>query len=259
MTNNDGLTSDQMMFFLEVIDASLRITRRDQLYLWLQGSCQNLIPHEVLLCGIRQGNEQEFHFESFISTRYVTEQHVAAATQEEGVVARAIASWRRTRRPTLLADGLSPGDFGAYVVPFAERVGALQEIELRNIAAHGMGNQDGGISTFFCFSRVPGQLNASHAYILELLVPHLHVVVTRVLSNIHMLSGVGEIRSPITTREREILQWVHKGKTNWEISMILEISPLTVKNHVQNILRKLNVQNRSHAAVRASQLGLVKV
>lgn len=259
ITNNDGLTPEQTSSFIEVVNASLRITRRDQLFLWLQGNCQYLIPHEVLLCGIRLGNEHEFRYESFISTRYVTDRHVSAVTEQEGVVSRVMASWRRTRRPTLLADGMSPGDFGAYVVPFAERLGALHEIELRNIAAHGMGNQEGGVSTFFCFSRIPGQVNANHAYILELLVPHLHAVLTRVLCHGDALAGLDEAASPITAREREILQWVHKGKTNWEIAGILDISPLTVKNHVQNILRKLNVQNRSHAAVKASQLGLVQV
>lgn len=258
-TDHNGLTPDQTATFLEVVNASLRITRRDQLFSWLQGSCQYLLPHEVLLCGIRLGNEHEFRYESFISTRYVTDRHVTAATEQDGVVARTIASWRRTRRPTLLADGMSPGDFGAYVVPFAEVPGALHEGELRNIAAHGMGNQDGGISTFFSFSRIPGQVNASHAYLLELLVPHLHAVFTRVMSNADSTASADDIVSPITAREREILQWVHKGKTNWEIAGILDISPLTVKNHVQNILRKLNVQNRSHAAVKASQMGLVQV
>lgn len=259
ITPSQGLTPDQTSVFLEVIDASLRITRREQFFSWLQGSCQYLFPHEVLICGVQTGNEQEFNFERFVSTRYLTDQNVSDATQDDGVVGRVIGSWRRTRRPTLLADGMSPGDFGIYVVPFAERPGALQEIELCNIAAHGQGNRDGGVSTFFCFSRIPGQLTANHAYLLELLVPHLHAVLIRMVCNSGMQgelaeSGIGQI----TSREREILQWVHNGKTNGEIASILEISPHTVKNHVQNILRKLNVQNRSHAVLRASQLGLVK-
>lgn len=257
MTNNDGLTPDQTFAFLDVVDTSLRITSKHQIFSWLQGSFQFLIPHEVLLCGIRLGNEQEFHFESFISTRYVTDIHVKAVTQQEGVVSRVITSWRHSRRPTLLAEGMIPGDFGVYVVPFAEPPGILQKIELRNIAAHGMGNQEGGISTFFCFSRITGEINANHAYLLELLVPHLHAVLTRVIGNSDNADEMNEVRSPITAREREILQWVHKGKTNWEISVILDISQLTVKNHVQNILRKLNVQSRSHAAVKGSRLGLV--
>jgi DNA-binding CsgD family transcriptional regulator len=48
------------------------------------------------------------------------------------------------------------------------------------------------------------------------------------------------------------------GKTNWEISTILNISPLTVKNHVQNVIRKLSVLNRNQAAIKAAKLGLIK-
>jgi DNA-binding CsgD family transcriptional regulator len=49
------------------------------------------------------------------------------------------------------------------------------------------------------------------------------------------------------------------GKTNWEISTILNISPTTVKNHVQNIIRKLGVENRGQAAVKALNLGLISI
>ena len=255
---NDGLTYDQTATFLEVVDASLRISRRDQLFSWLQGSCQYLVPHEVLICGVRLSGENEFRFDSFVSTRYVTDPHVEAVTDADGVVTRAIAAWRRERRPVAIADDLAEGDYGKFAVPFVEPEGALRASELRNLLLHCMGSQDGGIATVFAFSRVPGKIQSSHAYLLELLVPHLHAVVTRVISHKDG-AGSGEMVSPITAREREILQWVHKGKTNWEIAGILDISPLTVKNHVQNILRKLNVQNRSHAAVKASQLGLVQV
>ena len=58
----------------------------------------------------------------------------------------------------------------------------------------------------------------------------------------------------LTRREHEILGWIYHGKTNIEIGMILRISPLTVKNHVQKILRKLNVVNRTQAVGKA--LGL---
>ncbi len=262
MTNNNGLSPEQSGIFLEVIDASLRIARREHFFTWLQGSCQHLLPHEVLLCGLRVNNEQNFRFENFISTRYVTEQHVETATkQDDGVVSNVIDSWRQSRHPTLLAEGMAPGDYGTHVVPDTERVNTLHDTELRNIAAHGLSAGDGGISTFFCFSRIPGQLNASHAYILQLLVPHLHSALIRVMGARE--GAFNETKpqnenSQLTTREREILQWVHLGKTNWEVAGILEISPLTVKNHMQNILRKLNVQNRGHAVAKATKMGLVR-
>ena len=51
----------------------------------------------------------------------------------------------------------------------------------------------------------------------------------------------------LSAREAEILQWVAMGKTNPEIGAILNISSFTVKNHVQRILRKLDVSSRTQA------------
>lgn len=256
--NSHSLTADQSSLFLEVIDASLRISRREQMFSWLQGCFQYLFPHEVLICGVQAGSQKELQFERFVSTRYLTDDHVAETTRDDGLVGRIIGAWHQHQRPAFLADGLVKGNFGAYVVPFEPPPGALREIELNNIVAHGLVNRDGSLSTFFCFSRIPDQPGTHHAYLLELLVPHLHAVLVRVLSSNGTMVEKIEMENPITVREREILQWLHQGKTNWEIAGILDISPLTVKNHVQSILRKLNVQNRSHAAVKASQLGLVK-
>lgn len=51
----------------------------------------------------------------------------------------------------------------------------------------------------------------------------------------------------LSAREAEILRWVALGKTNPEIGAILNISSFTVKNHVQRILKKLDVSNRTQA------------
>jgi DNA-binding CsgD family transcriptional regulator len=51
----------------------------------------------------------------------------------------------------------------------------------------------------------------------------------------------------LTPREREIMQWVSAGKTNWEIARILGCVEQTVKKHLQNIYRKLGVENRMAA------------
>ena len=47
------------------------------------------------------------------------------------------------------------------------------------------------------------------------------------------------------------------GKTNWEISVILNISERTVKFHVQNIERKLNAVNKTHAVAIALDQNLL--
>ncbi len=64
-------------------------------------------------------------------------------------------------------------------------------------------------------------------------------------------------RDILTQREQEVLRWVYLGKSNLEIGMILGISPLTVKNHVQEILRRLDVQNRAQAVGKAFKLHIL--
>lgn len=60
----------------------------------------------------------------------------------------------------------------------------------------------------------------------------------------------------LTPREREVLYWIVEGKTNREIGIILSISWRTVRLHCERIFRKLNVETRTTAAVRALELGL---
>jgi len=52
----------------------------------------------------------------------------------------------------------------------------------------------------------------------------------------------------LTPRESEVLIWISRGKTNQEIAMILDFSPRTVNKHLEQIFRKLNVENRTSAA-----------
>jgi DNA-binding NarL/FixJ family response regulator len=52
----------------------------------------------------------------------------------------------------------------------------------------------------------------------------------------------------LTAREAEVLTWITKGKTNHEIAIILDFSPRTANKHLEQIFRKLNVENRTTAA-----------
>jgi two-component system, NarL family, response regulator len=61
----------------------------------------------------------------------------------------------------------------------------------------------------------------------------------------------------LTKREQEILSLVASGKSNQEIAEILYIAPGTVRVHVHAILQKLEVRDRTQAAIRAIQMGLV--
>ena len=57
----------------------------------------------------------------------------------------------------------------------------------------------------------------------------------------------------ITKRESEVFLWLAKGKTNREIALILDMSPRTVNKHLEQLFRKLEVDNRTSAAAMAIQ------
>lgn len=70
-------------------------------------------------------------------------------------------------------------------------------------------------------------------------------------------SPVEPLAEPLSEREREVLGLLASGKTNREIAGELYVAPGTVKAHVANVYRKLEVHNRTEALGRARALGLL--
>lgn len=63
--------------------------------------------------------------------------------------------------------------------------------------------------------------------------------------------GQLKLRFAITSREAEVLLWVAKGKTNREVAQILDLSPRTVNKHLEQLFKKIGVENRTSAATLA--------
>jgi LuxR family quorum sensing-dependent transcriptional regulator len=63
------------------------------------------------------------------------------------------------------------------------------------------------------------------------------------------------VHTPLTPREREIMQWVAVGKTDDEIADILSIGTTTVTSHVENAKQKLDAFRRTYAVVQAIRFG----
>lgn len=89
--------------------------------------------------------------------------------------------------------------------------------------------------------------------ILENIVPHFHQALIRIL-NLHK-----NVPLYLSSREKEVLNWIQKGKSSWDISIILNISERTVNFHIRNILQKLDVVNRPQAIAVAIERGIVDI
>jgi DNA-binding NarL/FixJ family response regulator len=82
-------------------------------------------------------------------------------------------------------------------------------------------------------------------------------VLQRLRSQSTSEDAAATIRAELSDREIEVLKLIANGKDNAQIARELFISPKTVKNHISNILMKLQIDNRIQAAVYAVRSGLV--
>ena len=84
-------------------------------------------------------------------------------------------------------------------------------------------------------------------------------IASKVMREINQPPKLPPTKDPITEREVEILQFVAKGLTNDEIAEKLVVSERTVRTHVSNILAKLQLANRTQAALYALKEGIAKL
>jgi DNA-binding CsgD family transcriptional regulator len=206
-----------------VFESSLQVKNQPGFFLWSQGALQMLMPHEILICGVKNGGSRSFQVRRFSSCRYFRDEHFEAVCNPQ--------------------DGLDK---------------LLEESELKNLILHGVWGADADVSGYFCFSRTSLPQDPRSVRILEVLIPIIYVTFLRVLSSDARTDDDGlRVNNLVTRREVEILGWIKEGKTTSDIAGILSLSPFTVKNHVQNILKKLGARSRSHAVAQAISLGLL--
>ena len=92
----------------------------------------------------------------------------------------------------------------------------------------------------------------------SLISPHIaSKVLQRVRASSSSPAIAETIRSELSDREIQVLKLIANGKDNAQIAAELHISPKTVKNHISNILMKLQIENRIQAAVYAVRSGIV--
>lgn len=246
------LTEREMEYLFRIIDSSTSILLRHQFFLWAQGEVQSLLPHGLLICTFDEGSGQPISTERFSRTNISEVMFSELCRPDGGIVFRVMSAWNAGRnRPVLLCP------HNANCMVYSQFANDLKHDDLERIAAHGMFDADGRTRSLFTFTQIPVVLTERHAYFLELLMPHMHMALVRILFHErHHQHGpvAGKIRKLITDRQTEILRHVQMGKSNDEIAHLLNISPLTVKNHIQKILRKLDVNNRAHAVAKAMAL-----
>jgi len=235
------------------LDASLRVHARAHFFSWTQGLLQSLIRHELLVCALCHGKPPAFRADGFSMTTPDPAMFSDMFLRDSAVAPALLKAWEERRCQPVVTDvSTTPLGNGAFAREL-ERLGAPQ------LLVHGVHDADGRSVTLFTFACRAASIGPRQAYLAQLLAPSLHSAWVRTQLTQRSQSGADKAsgQSVLTVREQEILKWIYLGKSNFEIGAILKISPLTVKNHVQKILRKLNVVNRTQAIGKALELRIL--
>ncbi|MCR6630637.1 MAG: LuxR family transcriptional regulator [Magnetospirillum sp.] len=135
----------------------------------------------------------------------------------------------------------------AVIFHEAEEVGLKDGVA---VPLHGPAGECVGIG----FASTDGKTEAkAHLQRLQLLSVQFHTV------HSSLTRAVPAEAPRLTPREREILLWCAKGKSSWSVGQILHIAEHSVEWHLRNIFRKLGVDSRITAVVKALHLGLISL
>jgi transcriptional regulator EpsA len=234
----------------QTLQASLAVRTRADLVNCAVAPLRRLIGHQALLCALCAG-ESSLHLEVF-SPRAENARGLGEVQGEEDFMPCVVRAWIANRFEPLLLDT-------AITRPFASSAMSreLRRIDATTLLVHGTHDVRGHAESVFAFACSPGVAGQRELYLAQIVVPLLYTAWVRT----QMQWNPQEHRphAPevvLTPREQEILHWASRGKTNPDIGAILSISPFTVKNHMQKILRKLQVQNRTQAVGKAAGLGM---
>lgn len=247
------LTQREQEYLLRSIESALQVRRRRQFFLWSQGQFQGLLPHEIMVC-IQFGlSEAVQHVECLHSVVLDAGEMDYLCNPHNGLAVRLAHHCRVEEALPCIV--IARHDTSH---PLSRLRVEMDNKKIGHVLVHGTEPLPGGASFFAVFGLgdVP---SARHTFFAELLLPYLHLLLHRVVINLEA-SGPAvsvDVARPVTAREIDVLRWVKEGKSNYEIGLILGISGLTVKNHLQKIYKKLNVQNRAQAVSRSISLRLL--
>jgi transcriptional regulator EpsA len=218
------------------------------MFRWLEGEFQTVLPHRLMVCTLVDSEGHPLLLDRFSSSPIPNDVLQEICAEGKGLISDLGETWLNNgARPLVLVPSSD------RYVPFSSE---LSRLGLRACAVHGVLDHHKTTGSQFYFFGVPTDRPAHVSYLLELLIPYLHTALIRVSAS-DQESAEPPGPSVLSEREVSILQLVQHGKNNVEIAEQLTISPLTVKNHVQRILRKLGANNRAQAVGKAIALRIL--
>lgn len=245
------LTAEEGDHLFGLITRAQTIRRHEELFAWLRGALHEYLPHEILIraCGDFARRHLTLDIASALPGVRTAQLEFCSI---DDLLWNLHSMWLESgRRPIVLRaeDALS----STKRCPC--RVHAALS-ETHALLVHGIHDARDGEDTLFIASLrasfTRGRPKDRFLAIVDLLLPQIEIAYRLVtpysITENESESRARSARLNLSSRELEILEHLCRGNSNLDIARALEISPLTVKNHVQRIYRKIGVSNRTQAA-----------
>jgi transcriptional regulator EpsA len=248
------LGAEDGQLLLRIVSDATLITRHYELYLWLNSEIQHFLPHQILIAAWGDFTRWDVTLDVVSGMPRVRTSEVARC-RSPSFVRDCYFQWVGGGRRPLMLKTSDLGPRGGQCMCAVHA--ALESMRLAFV--HGVRDQRQGHDSVYIaltsdsFAR--GHPGERFMAVADTLTDQIDCAFRKVGALAPGDHGVREAPSDptlldLSAREREILQWLGQGKTNVDIAALLDISPFTVKNHMQRIFRKFGVSNRTHAAAK---------
>lgn len=242
------LSHQDIVALLELINESC-LCKDERDFRRLMTRLKELIPFEFAICGmIQTAKDRSVKSYEVINVSYPSEWlsvYMARGYLEidpiirENVANFDLQYWQDT--------------YKEYETP-REFIFSACDFGLSKGYTHGVRNPKGSTGSLFSFAGDFMEREDRTEAILRHAIPHLHNALGRV---VNVFVPVKKVL--VSSREREVLNWLKSGKTNAEISEIMRISENTVKYHVKTIMHKLGSATRAQCVAIAVEHGLIDI
>ena len=246
----DNTSNQNWEKIFDVIQKSFTVQKHVDFFKWLQGSVSQILPHDVLVAAWGDFSSGDLNFDVSSNIEGMRTQKLIDAP---GVFAYLMSNLHQRwvdngnkwfRINFFDAEGInaqSPTQFTSKLVG------------MNSLLVYGVKDTRGKNDCIYVFFDKAREFQVQHS-VLGLLMPHVDAALRRVEYIENSTTEVEMIEvlnlGGLSDREHEILHWVKTGKTNFEVGLILSISPNTVKNHLKRIFQKLDVSCRAQAAAK---------
>lgn len=249
-----SLSDQELNHFHRVVTLAVDVRSHFDVLTWLQGDVQRYLPHDILIAAWGHFDLGAIRHD-IVSALPGVRSRASNPDALAPLLLTLFGRWTESDKQPFV---LSAGQGGFVLQDQGQHcaLGAAMQT-MRSAIVHGITDERSNHHCLYVAFSARENVSDAERGAMAVALPYIDSALRRVTHLPHQAyHQAGAASTPaaqaqpahdLTEREAEVLSWVTLGKTNPEIGSILSISEFTVKNHMQRVFKKLEVNNRAQA------------